>query len=405
MRNNLHAVQLTSDVSWIGVLDRELVTFDIVMETKYGTTYNSYFINGTKKAVIDTVKACFKEDYINKLRQVTDPAEIDYIIVNHTEPDHSGSLGHLLELAPRAVVYGSRQAINYLQEMIGKPFEYCVVKDGDTLDLGTYTLSFIGAPNLHWPDTMYTYLKEEKLLFTCDSFGAHFCHEAMMDDLVGAYDDAFKDYFDIIMRPFSHFMVKAIEKVKPLDISMVCPGHGPILRSTWKEKIRLTEKYAEQYIADSLCMDNSILITYVSAYGYTKLMAEAIAKGISEVVDYRINIVDIEKIMLGELEELIVRSKSILIGSPTINQNTLLPVYRMFSLINPLRDRGKKAAAFGSYGWSGEAVKLIENQLRALKLNVVMEGIASKFSPDDRKYPQMVEFGRNFAAHLLEPAN
>lgn len=405
MTNDLHAMQLTSDVSWIGVLDKDLVSFDIVMETKYGTTYNSYFINGTKKVVIDTVKAGFKDVYINKLRQVTDPSEIDYIVVNHTEPDHSGCLGYLLELAPKAVVYGSRQAVNYLQDMVGRPFEYCIVKDGDTLDLGTHTLSFISAPNLHWPDTMYTYMKEEKLLFTCDSFGAHFCHEAMMDDRVGEFNDAFRHYFDIIMKPFSQFMVKAIEKLRPLDIEMVCPGHGPILRSSWKEKIKLTEQFAEQYIADSLCMDNSILITYVSAYGYTKHMAEAIAKGISEVVDYRINIVDIEQMMLGELEELIVRSKSILIGSPTINQNTLLPVYRMFSLINPLRDRGKKAAAFGSYGWSGEAVKLIESQLRALKLNVVMEGISNKFSPDDKKYPQMVEFGRNFAAHLLEPAN
>ncbi len=195
-------------------------------------------------------------------------------------------------------------------------------------------------------------------------------------------------------------MIKAIEKIKPLDIAMICPGHGPILRSTWKEKVRLTEQYAETYIADSLCMDNRILITYVSAYGYTRQMAEAIAEGIREVVDYKVEIVDIENILLGELEELIVRSKSILVGSPTINQNTLLPVYRLFSLINPLRDRGKKAAAFGSYGWSGEAVKLIEGQLKALKLNVPVEGISAKFSPDDKKHEQIVEFGREFARHL-----
>ena len=131
-------------------------------------------------------------------------------------------------------------------------------------------------------------------------------------------------------------------------------------------------------------------------------MAEAIAEGIREVVDYHIDLVDIENIMLGELEELIVRSKSLLIGSPTINQNTLLPVYRMFAVINPMRDKGKKAAAFGSFGWSGEAVKLIENQLRALKLNVVMEGISSKFSPNDEKHRHMVDFGRNFARYLVE---
>jgi len=395
-------LKITEDVSWIGILDKDIVAFDIVMETKEGTTYNSYFINATKKVVVDTAKESYKDSYLNKLKLVTDPASIDYIIVTHTEPDHSGCLKYLLELAPRAVVYGSRQAILYLQDMVNKPFEFVYVKDDDVLDLGNKTLKFISAPNLHWPDSIYAYLQEDKLLFTCDSFGAHFCRDAMFDDLVGDYEDSFTYYFDVILKPFSHFMLKAIEKIRPLEINAVCPGHGPILRSTWKEKVQLSEKYAEQYVADSLCSDNSILITYVSAYGFTKQMAEAIAEGIREVVDYKMNIVDIENMLLGDLEELLVRSKSILIGSPTINQNTLLPVYRMFALINPLRDRGKKAAAFGSYGWSGEAVKIIESHLKALKLNVVMEGISSKFSPGDKKRQHLVDFGKRFARHLVE---
>jgi flavorubredoxin len=395
-------LKVTEDVSWIGVLDKEIVTFDIVMETREGTTYNSYFINADKKVVIDTVKEGFKETYFEKLESLTDPATIDYIVVTHTEPDHSGCLKYLLDKAPKAVVYGSRQAINYLQDMVNRPFQFVFVKDGDILDLGNKKITFISAPNLHWPDSIYAYLSDDNLLFTCDSFGAHFCRDAMFDDLVEDYTESFKYYFDVILKPFSNFMVKAIEKIKPLDIKMICPGHGPILRSSWKEKVLKSERYAEQYIADSLCVDNSILITYVSAYGYTRQMAEAIALGIREVVDYKINMVDIENILLGELEELIVRSKSILIGSPTINQNTLLPVYRMFAVINPLRDKGKKAAAFGSFGWSGEAVKLIENQLRALKLNVVMDGISAKFSPGDEKHKQMLDFGRNFARYLTE---
>lgn len=395
-------LQVAEDVSWIGILDRDIVTFDIVMETREGTTYNSYFINGAKKAVIETAKASFKEAYLEKLRVVTDPADIDYIVLNHTEPDHSGCVKYLLDLAPKAVVYGSRQAITYLQDMINRPFNFVYVKDGDTLDLGNKTLRFISAPNLHWPDSIYTYLEQDKLLFTCDSFGAHFCRDAMFDDLVGDYQESFKYYFDVILKPFSSFMLKAIEKIRPLEINAICPGHGPILRSTWKEKVALSEKYAEQYISDSLCIDNSILITYVSAYGYTRQMAEAIALGVREVVDYKIHIVDIENMLLGELEELIVRSKSFLIGSPTINQNTLLPVYRMFALINPIRDRGKKAAAFGSYGWSGEAVKIVENQLKTLKLNVVMEGMSNKFYPGEQKHEQMVNFGKAFGKHLLE---
>jgi flavorubredoxin len=393
-------LNITNDVRWIGILDESIVTFDIVMETRNGTTYNSFFIDADKKTIIDTAKESFKDIYIGKVKQVTDPKEISFIIVNHSEPDHSGCLKALLEIAPQAKVYGSRQAINYLQDIVGQAFTYEYVKDGDTLDLGNKTLRFIGAPNLHWPDSIYTYIEEDKILFTCDSFGAHFCNPGMFDDVVGNYNESFKYYFDVILKPFSHFMVKAIEKISPLEIKCICPGHGPILRSNWKEIMELTERFAEKYIADSFCDDNHILIAYVSAYGYTKQMAEIIAQGIKEVVNYNISLVNIENILAGDLEEMIVKSKSILIGSPTINQNTLLPVYKMFALINPIRDRGKKAAAFGSYGWSGEAVKIIENQLKALKIDVVMDGLTNKFSIDDRKHEQLLEFGRNFARHI-----
>ena len=167
-------LHVTDDVAWIGVLDFDIVTFDIVMETKYGTTYNSYFVNAEKKAIIETVKDKFKDVYLQKIQKVTNPQEIEYIILDHTEPDHSGSLKYLLEIAPNATVVGSGQALNYLQDITGIQFKSLKVKDGDTLDLGNKTLKFIGAPNLHWPDSIYTYLVEDKLLFTCDSFGAHF---------------------------------------------------------------------------------------------------------------------------------------------------------------------------------------------------------------------------------------
>lgn len=390
-------LKITDDVSWIGICDHDIVTFDIVMETRYGTTYNSYFINAAKKAIIDTAKVTFKEEYLDKVKQVVDPAEIDYIIVTHTEPDHSGSLKYLLEMAPKAVVYGSRQAITYLQDMMNVPFEYQFVKDGDILDLGGKTIKFISAPNLHWPDSIYAWVQEEGLLFTCDSFGAHYCNELMFDDLAGDYSDAFKYYFDVILKPFSGFMLKAIDKIRDLPIKAICPGHGPILRSTWKQKLELSGKYAEKYMSGSMCEDNAVLIAFVSAYGYTRQMAQAIAEGIRQEGSFRVNVADIEHMLPGDLEELIVCSKYMLIGSPTINQNTLLPVYRLFSLINPVRDRGKKAAVFGSYGWSGEAVKIIESNLQNLKLSIITEGITCKFLPDAEKYTQLVEYGRNFA--------
>ncbi|HOT14516.1 MAG TPA: FprA family A-type flavoprotein [Bacteroidales bacterium] len=395
-------LKITKDVSWIGILDKEIVTFDIVMETKYGTTYNSYFINAEKKTIVETAKEKFSAEYLEKVKAVVNPAEIEYIVLNHTEPDHSGSLKHLLEIAPQATVVGSGQALNYLSEMVGKPFKSLKVKDGDVLDLGNKKLRVIGAPNLHWPDSIYTWLEEDKILFTCDSFGAHFCHDAMFDDQVGNYDEAFKYYFDVILKPFSKFMLKAIEKIRPLPIEIICNGHGPILRSTWKEKIDRSEKYAKEYLEKQGSEQKNILIAYVSAYGYTKIMAENIAKGIRENSNYEVDVTDIENILLGDLDEKLTKANAIIVGSPTINQNTLLPVYKLFALINPIRDRGKLAAAFGSYGWSGEAVGLIENHLKNLKLKIFCQGLASKFYPHNGKAEQFIAFGKTFAMELAK---
>lgn len=397
-----HILSVTENVSWIGSLDRDIVTFDIVMETQFGTTYNSYFINAEKKVVIDTVKKSFSHEFIDKIRELSDPADISYIVCNHTEPDHSGSLRQLLEVAPDATVVGSGQALNYLSEMIDIPFKSMKIKDGDTLDLGNKILRFIGAANLHWPDTIYTWLEEDRLLFTCDSFGAHFCDEQMFDDLVGDYNDAFDYYFDVILKPFSKFMLKASDKIADLDIAMICPGHGPILRSTWKDKVKRSRESSQKFLDSQEGCTGSILITYVSAYGYTGEMANVIARGIKEAGDIDVRVLDIENIQLGELEENIVCAGGLLIGSPTINRNTLLPVYKLFAVINPIRDKGKLAASFGSYGWSGEAVPLIENHLKNLKLEVVQDGLATKFFPNEEQTGNLLEFGRTFGHKFLE---
>jgi flavorubredoxin len=392
-------LQLSEDVSWIGVLDRELVTFDIVMETKYGTTYNSYFIEAEKKAVVDTVKEKYWPVFKEKLLSLTDPSQIEYIICNHTEPDHSGSLKHLLELAPGATVVGSGQALSYLGEMVDRPFKTMKVKDGNILDLGNKKLRIIGAPNLHWPDTIYTYLEEEGLLFTCDSFGAHYADERMFDDLVDDYSDAFDYYFDVILKPYSRFMDKAIEKIRALPLEMVCPGHGPILRSGWKGKIAHTSRKVKLYLKETQ-RDSRVLLAYISAYGYTREMAVQIAEGLKKTANITVDMVDIENMLLGDLEEHVVRADGILVGSPTINQNTLLPVYKLFSVINPIRDKGKPAAAFGSFGWSGEAVHLIEDHLRNLKLNVTSEGEKARFYPNSEESDRLIKFGEDFARAL-----
>jgi flavorubredoxin len=396
-------IDVTGDVSWIGILDYEIKTFDIVMHTDFGTTYNSYFINAEKKAVIEVAKEKFFDIYLKKLLSVTAPEDIQYIILDHTEPDHSGSLYALLDLATSATVVGSGNAIRYLEDIVNRPFKSLIVKDGDTLDLGNKTLKFLSAPNLHWPDSMFSLLVEDKILFTCDVFGAHYCSSDMFSDFSGDYLESFKYYFDIIMRPFSRFMLKAIEKVKPLELDFICPGHGPIHKKNIPTALELTEKYAEEYmhiVSESSKMN--ILIAYVSAYGYTKDAAYLIAEGILESKDITVDITDIENISSEELESKIIKADGILVGSPTINQNTLLPVYKLFALINPIRDKGKLGGSFGSYGWSGESPNLILENFRLLKLKIFEETAAFKFSPASNKKEYLKEFGRNFGERYLQ---
>lgn len=392
-------VDITKDVKWIGALDYDIVTFDVVMETKYGTTYNSYFIDAEHKAIVDTVKETFHEEYLNKIRSVVDPKELEYIIVNHTEPDHSGSLRHLLSIAPNAKVVGSGNSIRYLKDMIGPDFPHQIVKHGHILDLGNKTIQFIGAPNLHWPDTMYTYLPEDKLLFTCDSFGSHFCHEGIFDDQIGNFDDSFKYYFDVILKPFSKFMLKAIEKIRPLDIEMICPGHGPVLRKHWKKYVDISEQYSREAMKSPKKIQ--VYIPYVSAYHKTGIIAEKIAEGIKQAGNIEVEVQDIETIPLGELDEKVTRSSAIIVGSPTINQNILFPVYKLFATINPLRDKGKMAGAFGSYGWSGENRNMIETNLKNLKLKYFEEGVFVKFTPDSEEERKCVAYGKAFGEALL----
>ncbi|MBK7029651.1 MAG: FprA family A-type flavoprotein [Bacteroidales bacterium] len=401
--NDNKILPISQDVHWIGVLDRELVTFDIVMHTPYGTTYNSYFINASRKAVVETVKDKYFDIFLAKLKTFCDPSELEFIFVNHTEPDHSGGLKKLLAIAPNAKVVGSGNAIRYLGHMLGHDFPHIQVKDGDVIDLGDKHIRVIGAPNLHWPDSIYTYLEEDKLLFTCDSFGAHYCDSRMYDDQVGYWNDAFKYYFDVILKPFSRFMLKAIAKIRPLEINAVLPGHGPILRSHWKKYVDWTEQLALDAV--KLGEKPMVFIPFVSAYHNTRDMAALIADGVREVANIHIEMHDIEKMSYEQIEYYMMNCTGVIVGTPTINQNILMPVYQLFAAINPLRDKGKLAGSFGSYGWSGEASKMMESNLLNLKLKYFRQGVFVKFTPHGESSKQCVEYGKAFAEQMLADIN
>jgi len=400
--DNSKILDVTNDVKWIGVLDPDLVTFDVVMETKYGTTYNSYFIDDVEKTIIETTKERFWDVYEDKIRRLTEPAEIRYIILNHTEPDHSGNLKNLLKIAPNATVIGSGNAIRYLNDLIGEPFRHRIVKDGETLVTGRKTFRFISAPNLHWPDSMYTWLEPDNVLFTCDSFGAHYCDERMFDDQVGNWNDAFKYYFDVILKPFSKFMLKAIDKIRNLPVRVIATGHGPILRSHWETYVERSEQYAREYIG--LPENNRVFIPYVSAYHNTGLMAEKIAEGVRSAGDITTDVCDIEMMPPDEIGERIARSKGLIIGSPTINQNILLQIFQVFAMINPIRDRGKLAGAFGSYGWSGEGEQIIVANIESLKLKYIGRSLFTKFTPHAPELERAFEYGSHFGKELLKTA-
>lgn len=392
-------INITEDVQWIGVLDYDIVTFDVVMTTEFGTTYNSYFINAEKKAVIETTKEKFWDVYYEKLKQVCDPAEIEYIILNHTEPDHSGNVANLLKVAPKAVVVGSGNAIRYMKDLLGFEFAHMIVKDNEKLSLGNKTLKFISAPNLHWPDSMYTWLEEDKVLFTCDSFGAHYADSRMIDKEVGNWDDAFKYYFDVILKPYSKFLLKAIDKISDLDIKAICNGHGPLLTNDWKRCVDLSKQLSEQALERP--SQKHVFIPYVSCYGKTEQIANAIKDGILEVSpDIKVDVLDVENSSIGELDEKIARSEAIIVGCPTINQNILLPIYKVFALISPLRDKGKIGAAFGSYGWSGEAQKLIFSNMKNLKLEMIDESVFVKFTAHKEDVQKANELGRKVAEKI-----
>lgn len=394
------AKQAAPDIYWVGVLDKNLRVFDIIMRTEYGTTYNSYLLRGSEKtALFETCKAPFFEEHLEKIREICDPAEIDYIVVNHTEPDHSGSIERLLEYAPQAQVVGTSAAINFCKEIINRPFASITVKDGDTLSLGDKTLQFLAVPFLHWPDTMYTYVPERQALFTCDSFGCHYADERVFSDLIdGDFLDAYRYYFDHILGPYKQpHMINALKKIEGLDLVLIGNGHGPVLRG------KDIEKYISLYHAWSepeQKAEKSVAVAYVSAYGYTAALAREIAAGLTEGGVAKVELFDLVESGEEPALEALKAADGMLFGSPTILGDSLPPVNRLLCGLNPTIDKGKKAGAFGSYAWSGEAVPNLEARLQTMKFAVPVPGYRVRLKPNEEQLAGAREFGRRFAGAL-----
>ena len=395
----MSAIKAMDRIYYVGVQDKDLRVFDIIMHSDYGTSYNSYIVKGDDKiALFETCKLEFWDEYIANIREVCDPSKIDYIVVDHTEPDHAGCMERLLELAPNAQVVGSATALTFLKEIVNHPFPSRAVTEKDSIELGGATLTFLSVPFLHWPDSMYTWVPELGALFTCDSFGCHYADDRVFNDQIeGDFTDAYLYYFTHIIGPFKRpFMVNALNKIKDLDVKFVGNGHGPVLRSDIQKYFDMYRAWCEPQTRGT----KTAAIAYVSAYGYTRQLAEAIAEGIREKgVD--VQMFDLVYDDNAAAKAAVADADGFLLGSPTLVGDALPPVYEMLIGLNPIIHKGKLAGAFGSYGWSGEAVPNLTARMQQLKLAMPLEGLKVRFKPTQADLDAAREYGAQFAEAIL----
>ncbi|MDR0854468.1 MAG: FprA family A-type flavoprotein [Clostridiales Family XIII bacterium] len=394
--------QLTTDFFWVGNLDPDLRVFDIVMHTDHGTSYNSYILKGSEKTVLfDAAKEQFLDVYLAKLSEVVAIEDIDILVCNHTEPDHSGCIEKLLDINPNLQVVGSNGAINFLKEITNKDISGTVVREGDELDIGGKTLKFIMAPNLHWPDTMFTYIPEEKVLVTCDAFGAHYSYEGIVNDEYVDHEAFMKTalyYFDNIMGPFRADVRRAVEKIEGLDIEIIANGHGPVLVNNPMQMVKLYKEWSAQPPERPT---KKVIIAYVSAYGYTLRLAKKIAEGIQSVGNIEVKLCDMVYADQAEVMNEIGSADGFLLGTPTVVCDALPPIWDIATRLNAKVHGGKFAGAFGSYGWSGEGVPNIMSRLSQLKLKIVGDGLRVRFKPSKDEKVVAYEYGQTFGNAVL----
>ncbi|MGR9100236.1 MAG: FprA family A-type flavoprotein [Gammaproteobacteria bacterium] len=401
---NKTAVPVSERVFWIGAFDPDLRGFDIILKTANGTSYNSYLIRGSEGvAVIDTVKEGFADDFFARLESVADYSEIKVIVLNHLEPDHTGALPELMRRAPNARLYISQKAQTMLKALLKRDsLSYTAVLTGDSVSLGDRTLEFLHTPYLHWPDTQCTYLPEEKTLFSGDVFGCHFCDTRLFNDACGDFRFSFEYYYAHIMRPFKEFVMRALELIEPLEPQLIAPTHGPILRDRPMRYVRRYRELSQSSLSvESRHRQKTLLIFYISSYGNTRRMAEAIYAGAMTVEDVRVSLYDLEGGEVAPFVDLIEDADGLLFGTPTINGDAVKPVWDLLSSLAVVNLKNKLGGVFGSYGWSGEAVKLVEDRLRGLKLRVPIQGLRVKLIPTEEELADCNRFGRNLAEELM----
>jgi len=394
------------DTISIRSLDWDRSRFDIEFGLRNGTTYNSFIIKGSKTAVIDTSHSKFKDLWLDELVEQVDPQNIDFLISSHTEPDHSGLISDLLDLNPDITIVGSKIALKFIEDLIHKPFNRLEVKSGEYLDLGSnldskidHKIEFISAPNLHWPDTIFSFDHGTNILYTCDAFGLHYCSNDFFDiDQKEIFKD-FRFYYDCLMGPNARSVVQAIKKIDKLPkLEAIAVGHGPILRNHvdfWKDKY-------DEWSNNKSKGNEFVAVCYISDYGFCDRLSQAISHGISKA-DAQVQLIDLRSSDSQELSALITEAKAVVVPTWPLNPDVDLQesIYTLFAALKPKQ----YTAIYDSFGGNDEPIDSLASKLRELKQKEALAPLRVKKSPDPTIYQAFEEAGTDLGQLINKKKN
>ncbi|MEM9926714.1 MAG: diflavin flavoprotein [Cyanobacteria bacterium P01_D01_bin.50] len=391
----MQTAEIAEDTTAIRSLDWDRDRFDIEFGLENGTTYNSFIIRGEKTALVDTSHEKFRKLYFDTLNGLINPEEIDYLIISHTEPDHSGLVKDFLQLAPEVTVVGSKVAIQFLENLVHHPFKRQLVKNSDRLDLGNgHELEFVIAPNLHWPDTIFTYDHLTKILFTCDAFGMHYCSDATYDEDLTKISGEYKYYYECLMAPNARSVMSALKRMGELEtVGMVATGHGPLLYHNVDELIGRYRNWSK----NKAKAEKTVGIFYVSKYGYSDKLAQAVASGVSKT-EVAVETIDLsEELDLQELREQVSRCTGIVVGMPpATDENLQTALSTILGSVN-----GKQAVGlFETGGGDDEPIDPVLTKFRELGLKPAFGAIKIKDTPTENTYKQCEEAGTDLGQWL-----
>jgi len=390
--------EIKKGIYWVGAVDWNIRSFHgHTYTTERGTTYNSYLIVDEKIALVDTVYRPFAEEMIEKIRAIVAPEKIDYIIANHVEPDHSGAMPALMNLCPKAKVYGTAKCKEGLYRYYYKDWDFQTVNTGDSLKLGKRTLSFVEAPMIHWPDSMFTYCPEERLLMPNDAFGQHYATSERFADEVdqSALNEESAKYYANILWPLGSMILRKIEEVLAMNIpiDMIAPSHGLIWR---KDPMQIVKMYASWAKNET---KKKVVVFYENMWGSTEKMAKKISEGIKDA-GVEVKLFDVSLSDRTELAKEMLNAKGYLIGSSTHDNGMLPNIAGFLELVKGFKPKGRVAGLFGSYGWAGGAVASMDKMVREAGMDIVMPPITFKYSPDENDLKKCYDHGKEFAGKL-----